>query len=52
MKYTKDYIVEEYKKLKEHLGESPSSKVFYSETGIQKRHMEKAFGEQSVFNTR
>jgi hypothetical protein len=47
MKYTKDYIIEEYKKLRDNLGESPSLKVFFSETGIQKRHMEKAFGSNS-----
>src|SRR5690606_4263526 len=47
MKYTRDHIIEEYKKLKNHLGESPSLKVFFSETGVQKRHLEKAFGSNA-----
>ncbi len=47
MKYTKEYIIEEYKKLKDNLREGPSLKVFFAETGIQKRHMEKAFGSNS-----
>jgi len=47
MKYSKEYIITEYKKLKEHLGEPPSSKVFFSETGIHKRYMEQAFGSNS-----
>lgn len=47
LKYTKEYIITEYKKLKEHLGEPPSSKVFFSETGIHKRYVEKIFGSNS-----
>lgn len=47
MKYTKDYIISEYQKLKAHLGQPPSSKVFYAETGIHKRHMDKIFGSNS-----
>jgi hypothetical protein len=47
MKYTKEYIITEYKKLKEHLGGPPSSKAFFSETGIHKRSIEKIFGSNS-----
>jgi Restriction endonuclease FokI, C terminal len=47
MKYNKEYIITEYKRLKEHLGKPPSSKVFFSETGIHKRYMEKIFGSNS-----
>lgn len=47
MKYSKEYIINEYKKLKAHLGQPPSSKVFYAETGIHKRHMDKIFGSNS-----
>lgn len=47
MKHTKEDIINEYKKLKEHLGSSPSSKIFYAETGLNKRHIEKLFGSES-----
>ena len=47
MKHTKEDIINEYKKLKEHLGSSPSSKTFYDQTGINKRHVEKLFGSDS-----
>ncbi|HET6256232.1 MAG TPA: hypothetical protein VFE32_19295 [Puia sp.] len=47
MEYTKEYIVAEYKKLKQHLGGPPSSKVFFAETGIHKRYVEKIFGSNS-----
>jgi hypothetical protein len=47
LKYTKEYIITEYKKLKEHLGEPPSSRVFFSETGIHKRYLERIFGSNS-----
>ncbi len=47
MKYSKEYIIAEYKKLKEQLGESPSSRVFCSKTGIHQRHLNQAFGSNS-----
>lgn len=47
MKYTKEDIVSEYKKLRESLGCPPSSAVFLAETGITKRTMEKVFGSNS-----
>lgn len=47
MEYTKDYLINEYKKLKDYLSKSPSLTVFYKETGINKRHLEKIFGSNS-----
>jgi hypothetical protein len=47
MEYTKDYLINEYKKLKDYIGKSPSSTVFFKETGIHKRHLEKIFGSNS-----
>lgn len=47
MKYTKDDIISEYKKLKDHLGKAPSSRTFESETGIQLKLLEKYFGRNS-----
>lgn len=47
MEYTKDDIVTEYKKLKEHLGKAPSSRTFEQETGIQLKLLEKFFGRNS-----
>jgi hypothetical protein len=47
MTYTKKYIITQYKKLKKHLGKSPSSSVFLKETGIHKRHLEKFFGSNA-----
>ena len=44
MEYTKEDLIEEYNKLKEHLGKSPSSRSFYSETGISRRKLEAIFG--------
>jgi hypothetical protein len=44
---TKEKIIAEYKKLKEHLGEAPSSRVFFSQTGISQRQMAKVFGSNS-----
>lgn len=44
MEYTKDNVIAEYKKLKGHLGKSPSQTIFCKETGIHKRHLEKIFG--------
>lgn len=44
MEYTKDDIVTEYKKLKEHLGKSPSLTIFSKETGIHQRHLQKIYG--------
>jgi len=44
MKYTKDYIITEYKKLKDHISKSPSLTIFIKETGIHKRHLEKIYG--------
>lgn len=47
MEYTKDDIVTEYKKLKEHLGKAPSSRTFSEETGIQLKLLEKFYGRNS-----
>lgn len=47
MEYTKDNIIAEYKKLKDHLGKSPSSRAFEKETGIQLKLLEKFFGRNS-----
>ena len=47
MEYTKDDIITEYKKLKDHLGKSPSWTIFHKQTGIHKRHLEKIFGSNS-----
>lgn len=44
MDYTKDDLITEYKKLKDHLGKSPSQTVFCKQTGIHNRHIEKIFG--------
>lgn len=44
MTNTKEEIITEYKKLRDHLGESPSMTVFFKETGIPRRHLEKIFG--------
>jgi hypothetical protein len=47
MEYTKEDIITEYKKLKDHLGKSPSSRTFEKETGIQLKLLEKFFGRNS-----
>lgn len=47
MNYTKEQIISEYKKLKEHLEKAPSSRVFEQETGIQLKLLEKFFGRNS-----
>ncbi|MEP6646295.1 MAG: restriction endonuclease FokI C-terminal domain-containing protein [Saprospiraceae bacterium] len=47
MEYTKDNIITEYKKLKEHLGKPPSSRTFEKDTGIPLRILEKLFGRNS-----
>jgi hypothetical protein len=47
MEYTKDDIIIEYQKLKDHLGKSPSSRTFEKETGIQLKLLEKFFGRNS-----
>lgn len=47
MEYTKDDIIAEYKKLKDHLGEPPASRTFQKETGIQLKLLEKFFGRNS-----
>jgi len=47
MKHSKENIIGEYKKLKEHLGKPPSSRTFENETGIQLRVLEKFFGRNS-----
>lgn len=47
MKHTKEDIITEYKKLKDHLGNSPSSTLFHKETGIHNRHLEKIFGSNA-----
>jgi hypothetical protein len=47
MEYTKDDIVTEYKKLKDHLGKAPSSRTFEQETGIQLKLLEKFYGRNS-----
>jgi Meiotically up-regulated gene 113 len=47
MKYTRDDIIAEYKKLKKYLGKPPSAAVFVKETGIHKRHLESEFGSNS-----
>ena len=47
MKYTKQEIITEYLKLKEHLGHQPSFPTFFSETKIGKRIIEKIFGSDA-----
>ena len=47
MEYTKEDIIAEYKKLKSHFGEPPSSRIFQKETGIQLKLLEKFFGRNS-----
>ena len=47
MEYSKEDLIEEYNKLKEHLGKSPSSRSFYSETGISRRKLEENFGSSA-----
>lgn len=47
MEFTKEDIINEYEKLKEHLGKSPSSRVFEKETGTQLKLLEKFFGRNS-----
>ncbi|MGD0581487.1 MAG: restriction endonuclease FokI C-terminal domain-containing protein [Bacteroidales bacterium] len=47
MEYSKNDIIIEYKKLKDHLGKSPSSRIFAKETGIQLKLLEKFFGRNS-----
>jgi hypothetical protein len=47
MEYTKDSIIAEYKKLKDHLGEPPSSRKFQNETGISLSLLQKFFGRNS-----
>lgn len=47
MEYTKDDIISEYKKLRNHLGKSPSSRKFYSETGLTLRQLEKLYGSNA-----
>lgn len=47
MKQTKEHIIEEYKKLKTHLGKAPSVSEFFSETGINRRQLERLFGSDS-----
>ena len=44
---TKEKIIAEYKKLKEHLGEAPSSRIFFSQTDISQRQMVKVFGSNA-----
>lgn len=44
MKQTKENIIVEYKKLKDHLGKPPSSIIFQKETGIQLKSLENFFG--------
>lgn len=45
--YSKEDLITEYKKLKDHLGKSPSSRTFYSETGISRRKLEAVFGSRA-----
>ncbi|TCC96793.1 hypothetical protein [Pedobacter psychroterrae] len=47
MEYTKDHIILEYKRLKEYLGKSPSSRKFYAETGLSLRMLEKLYGSNA-----
>lgn len=47
MKYSKDDLITEYKKIREHLGHSPSSKEFLGGTGISKRSLENVFGSNA-----
>jgi len=47
MEYTKEDIITEYKKLKDHLGKSPSSRTFEKETGIRLKLLDKFFGGNS-----
>ncbi|MBI1770304.1 MAG: hypothetical protein HYR67_18190 [Bacteroidetes bacterium] len=44
MNYTKEDVIREYKKFKEHLGTQPSSREFYCETGINRHVLENLFG--------
>ena len=46
MKNTKEYIISEYKNLKEHLGRQPSQKDFYKETSISEGDLIKLFGSK------
>jgi hypothetical protein len=47
MEYTKEYIIAEYRRLKHYLGGPPPSRIFYSETGIHIRYLDKFFGSNS-----
>ena len=47
MKYTKEDIVREYTNLRGSLGVPPSASVFFKETGIHKRHLDRVFGGSS-----
>ncbi len=44
MNLTKDDIIEKYKILKKYLGRQPSATIFFAETGLRNRHLEKFFG--------
>jgi Restriction endonuclease FokI, C terminal len=46
MEYTKEDIIAEYKKLKNHLGKQPICKEFYKETGISEADLVKMFGSK------
>lgn len=46
MKYTKDDIITEYTKLKDHLAKQPSSGEFYKETNISESELVKVFGSK------
>lgn len=47
MKYSKEDLITEYNELKNHLGKTPSSRTFYSETGISRRKIEAIFGSNA-----
>jgi hypothetical protein len=47
MEYSKEDLVTEYNNLKKHLGKIPSSRIFYSESGISRRKLEAVFGSSA-----
>jgi hypothetical protein len=47
MEYSKDDIILEYKKLRDYFGKSPSSRKFYTETGLSLRQLEKIYGSNA-----
>ena len=47
MEHTKEYIISEYKKLKNHFGKPPSSGEFFKETNISERDLIKVFGSKA-----